>query len=558
MTTNQNNIIEPGEFAADLIFEGSQAVQVASDFILPDYLPDIERILRVTARTENENESMGDDMLNFGGEVVFTVMYLSEDRQLRSVAFADDYNGDIQIEGLTDSDVVLSDTEVTNACAQLTNPRKLLLRGRVVYTPRVYRTHRIEPTISGIRGAEDEITLERDKIEVPAMEVRRERSDDLNGSIDLELDASQPPVAQIVLCELDFVTLSCTAESGMLSYRGEGILRCLYETPEGSYAVATHRFPVNAELALGLRGNCGCHAKAKAGEITASVEPNSYGEPRIIEVDYTYQLDIPVFYASTVKLTRDIYSTEYECKPVFGSCVLRSPARSYDTNFTVNAVKPRAEVTTDVKGSLIMPVMTEATATITDMKLDTSKNKLIAEGTAEVFMLALCRPASKTTAVVEHGSDQSAEPDVAAEPEATYCSVTFEYPIKCELDARGVGDGFGWQCSVGVSNVKGRLDSTNVYADFEVNLNVVTENVGEYEYVTAAALDTTKKAAKPAAAMLLYYPDNGESLWDIAKKYSTTKRDLMTENGIVEGADLPRVLTVPAPEKRKPIFSKII
>jgi hypothetical protein len=561
MTNEQINVMEPGEFAADLIFETSQTENVASDFILPDYLPDIERIMRVTASTEGESEQISDGMLSFSGEVIYTVLYLSEDRQLRSVAFAEDYSGDVAAEGVMDTDIVLSHTDVEDVCAQLTNPRKLMLRGKVLYYARVYRTHRIEPVISGIRGVEDELTLERNKIEVPAMEVRRERSEELSGSIDIELDASQPPVGQIVLCELDIVTISCTAESGMLSYRGEGILRCLYETPEGGYAVVTQRFPLNAELALGLRGNCGCHAKAKTGEITASVEPNSYGEPRIIEVDYTYQLDVPVFYASTVRLTRDIYSTEYECTPEFGSCVLRSPAKSFDTNFTVNAVKPRGEVTTDIKGSLIMPIMTEATATITDMKLDTAKNKLIAEGMADIFMLALCRQEPKTTAVVEHDADQAAESEQAnpsGEPDHTYCAVTFSYPIKCELDARGLADGFGWQCSVGVSNVKGRMDSTNVYADFEVNLNIVTENVGTYEYVTAATLDTSKIVAKPAASLLLYYPSEDENLWDIAKKYSTTRRDIVAENGIAEDAKLPRVLTVPSPEKRKAIFSKII
>ncbi|HHW25327.1 MAG TPA: DUF3794 domain-containing protein [Clostridiales bacterium] len=557
MTNDQMTVMEPGEFAADLIFEGSQNVSVASEFILPDYLPDIERILRVTARTEGESELVSDGELHFNGEVIFSILYLAEDCQLKSVAFAADYSGELVADGIQESDVVISETDVADACAQLSNPRKLLFRCQVIYTARVYRMHMIEPQINGVRGVEDELTIERDKVEVPAMEVRRERSEELSGSIDIELDASQPPVDQIVLCELDIITISCTAESGMLSYHGEGVLRCLYQTPDGGYAVATQRFPVNAELALALRGKCGCYAKAKTGEITASVEPNSYGEPRIIEVDYTYWLDVPVFYASTVKLTRDIYSTDYECLPVFGSCVLRSPARTYETNFTVNAVKPRGEVTTDVKGSLIMPVMTEAAVKITDVKLDSGKNKLIAEGEAEIFMLALCRLAPKTTAVVEHGSDQAAEPE-QAEPETTYCGVTFSYPVKCELDAHGVEEGFGWQCSVGVSNVKGRLDSTNVYADFEVNLNLVTENVGTYEYVTAATLDTAKSAAKPAASLILYYPAEGESLWYIAKKYKSTCRDIALENGITEGDKLPTVLRIPLPEKRKPIFSKVI
>ena len=73
MTNEQINVMEPGEFAADLIFETSQTVNVASDFILPDYLPDIERIMRVTASTEGESEQISDGMLSFSGEVIYTV-----------------------------------------------------------------------------------------------------------------------------------------------------------------------------------------------------------------------------------------------------------------------------------------------------------------------------------------------------------------------------------------------------------------------------------------------------------------------------------------------------
>ncbi len=546
-----------GEFAADLIFEGDKMTPVASDFILPDYLPDIQRILRVTAKNENQKEQIAQNTLNFDGDAIFTVLYLSEDNKLRSVAFAADYKGTMDVPGLTESDVVLPNTTVEDVGAQLSNPRKLSLRCKTNYAARIYRSHRITPEITGSRGAEDEVTLERDRIEVPAMEVKRENSGELHGSFDMELDASQPAVGQIVLCELDIVTAGCSAESGMLNYRGEGILRCLYETPDGTYALATQRFPVAAELALGLRGNCGCYAKATTGELSASVEPNSYGEPRVIEIDYTYELDIPVFYASAVKLTRDIYSTEYECKPAVGNCVLRSPARSYETNFTVNAVKSRGEVTTDVKSSLILPVMTEAVAKIKELRLDNVKNKLYAEGNADIFMLAMCRPAPKTTAIVEQG----AEITPSSEPEQSYCAVTFTVPIRCELDAHGLEPNFGWQCNVGVSSVKGRFDSVNTYADFEVSLNVVTENVGSYDYVTSASIDTAKRNAKPAASILLYYPSEGEKLWDIAKRYSTTKRDIATANALTAAAaenKLPRVLTVPAPEKRRPVFERVI
>lgn len=52
---------------------------------------------------------------------------------------------------------------------------------------------------------------------------------------------------------------------------------------------------------------------------TVSAEPadNSFGERRIIELDYTYSATVFCFYSCTVPVARDAYSTEYMTTPEF-------------------------------------------------------------------------------------------------------------------------------------------------------------------------------------------------------------------------------------------------
>ena len=57
-----------------------------------------------------------------------------------------------------------------------------------------------------------------------------------------------------------------------------------------------------------------------------------------------------------------------------------------------------------------------------------------------------------------------------------------------------------------------------------------------------------------APSLTLCYPSFGETLWDIAKKYSTTVSELMAANGI-SAENMPSVLVIPrrvgTGEKRK-------
>ena len=50
--------------------------------------------------------------------------------------------------------------------------------------------------------------------------------------------------------------------------------------------------------------------------------------------------------------------------------------------------------------------------------------------------------------------------------------------------------------------------------------------------------------SEKSPSLTLCYPSFGETLWDIAKKYSTTVSELMAANGI-SAENMPTVLVIP-------------
>jgi hypothetical protein len=71
------------------------------------------------------------------------------------------------------------------------------------------------------------------------------------------------------------------------------------------------------------------------------------------------------------------------------------------------------------------------------------------------------------------------------------------------------------------------------------------ENVNE-KTVESVTIDKSSPFEKPAEkVMILYYPENSETLWSIAKKYVIPREEITKLNRIENTNQLPRVMLIP-------------
>ena len=138
---------------------------------------------------------------------------------------------------------------------------------------------------------------------------------------------------------------------------------------------------------------------------------------------------------------------------------------------------------------------------------DEQKCRITISGTAEIYMI-----------INDNGNTRG---------------ICFETPFKNELDGYGMTGNIISSASCACQTVHGRADTSTVYADFEVILYVTAFSVSDEEIIDKVALDKASKfdpMSRPP--ILIYYPHRGESLWEIAKKYSTTVNALREVNHI--------------------------
>ena len=113
-----------------------QGELVSPEFILPDYQPEIKRLLRVRALPLPVDQYIGGSAAEFSGAVEFQALYAAEDGSLWCVTRREDYRLSCPFEadgGFDLSDGIVCDvkTDVEGVSGRVLAPRKLTARCRV-------------------------------------------------------------------------------------------------------------------------------------------------------------------------------------------------------------------------------------------------------------------------------------------------------------------------------------------------------------------------------------------------------------------------------------------
>ncbi len=512
--------------------------ELSEDYIIPDYITDVKKVLHTFARPKMKSRYINGSKLIFDGEVIFTVLFLTEDENVKSITLTTPYMNTAEPKYLSDQkgtgdSYILSINPILETVeSKLVNPRKLNVKAKLCSRVSVSRRENISPTISGLKRPEDELGIERNAKTVSSLHTTQAVGDELNISDDIEIDASLPPVKEILFCGADININEYRRVGDKINFSGEAAVIIIYTSDDEQIYVAVKKIPVNDSLdADKLNVECDYFGGASIASVKTNIENNNYGENRIIELDLTYNIELICVNNEDVELTLDAYSVDYDCDNIFKDINLYTARHCLNTNFSVNASKERKEIGAENVKDIIF---TFVTVFINDIKKDTVHNKLVVEGNAEISYVV--KNENQEISNIKHNVPIKFEPDISVEKEAE-----FEYVYR-----------------TAASNVRGRLDSNNIYCDFEVLLNLMLIDYTHENIVSKTIFDTAKQVSAERAPIVLYYPQPGEKLWDIAKNYNTTCDAISSANNLKSNKITDKNVLIIPRKRNKAILSKII
>lgn len=494
----------------------SFGTDVTAEFVLPDYRPEIKRLLRVKAIPLPTDKYIGGNAAELSGSVEFQALYAAADGSLWCVTQREEYRVscplDLSPDLLTINGLVCEvETSVENASGRVLAPRKLTARCRVHTRVRTLA----ERSLAESAPEESLGAVERLSASVPVARVYTGESAPFSLTDEILLDGREPSV-RVISAEGTVFPNDVQAGSGVVTCRGEVCLSllCVAETEEPPSVenaadcvpaaaplpyTLSRRLPFAVEIPLdGVEVNCSACAWGICSEIAVTVE-----EGRIF-CDVTCVLSARAVCREEIPYTRDLYSTVRESEPVFRRVPTTRSLACRNGNFSLTAAPSLTEVGIRPDSQVV-----DVDAQVALAAPEGSKTVYVLPGTARFRVLLRT-------------------------PDGEYSTAEFEVPFRFESPADDAVQPTASDSVVRPVLVKARVDGDRVAVEAELSVALSLRCSGEV--AALSEIRAGNEIPRQGAACVICYPSPADTLWSVAKRYHAPLSDLLSKNSI---ADLP-------------------
>ncbi len=488
------------------ICERSATQELTQDITLPDYQPEVKRLLSVDARVLSTDKFIGAGAAQLSGNIEYRILYMAPDGGIYSAKDVGEYQVSVPVEipseiDMGDGLVSLCDILPESTVGRVAAPRKLSLKCRLSAGMRLFGTRVLEERINGGGAGK----LERLYKTVPALRLFTGKGDALELGDEILCETEESGL-RVVMADATPCVNEAVAGSGCVNLRGEVLLKliCCRESENAVPYVQNRRIPFQCNVPVdGAEVNCMAYGKAVCTALAVTVEDGRL----LCEVTV-----IPEAYAmrnEDISYTADLYATGAMTEGTYETMTLPHVLGVREGNFSLNSM-----LTLDEAGIRAGQTVVDLTMTPFSLELEDERGKYTVSGK--------CRCRALILGDGEGGMQE------------------FEIPF------RYVSDGerepmSGYSVEVAPISVKWRMDGERLGIDAEMAVTLATHANARVAVFSGA--DITPAAEREAAYMVCY-PSREDTLWSVAKRYSRSIDDIAAMNPLQElpAADAPESL----------------
>lgn len=473
-------------------FDTAAVCDVTEDFVLPDYIPEVRRVIGVRASVSADGKYLSGDELETDGGVTYNVLYVGGDGAICMTSQTTSYTGHVPLkvedDRFTPQDIVMSCT-AENVTCRVTAPRKITLSSKVRIKILSQKPADVTMKVEGAYADRCRKKTEEHKCAVLS---EHRQTGECSGEI-REREGMQVILASGELCLSD-----ARVNGSLVNVKGDAYVMAVLLSPDGTYVTAKSRVPVEEEITLpDIPRDCTCHAAAFGEVVLLEMQAADDG---VLSWRMEYDVDCDVLKCTDASVVTDAYLT--------GSADTLEVA-AFDSVYPAGVVNGR--LTTQATAKL-KPGMNYVCAwgRGTADRLETSNGRMVITGNVSI-------------SAVESGNG-----------EAILDEITIPYRYECEAVSDKVADHacLAGKTSVRVTDIQARCDgdTLNVTAELAISAAVVgMETVKCAASIIPAADESTMK--KSENMIRIYVPDESETAWDVEKRFRLG-RDAKAEGNV--------------------------
>ncbi|MBR3759445.1 MAG: DUF3794 domain-containing protein [Ruminococcus sp.] len=487
--------------AAQVIFDGIQEQTVELDYILPDYYPDIFRLIRCQTVPVITGYSVSGDKLSYELRCDINILYCGEgDSVLRCVTQRQSFSRTVDLGAVCEAPEISLKPKTDYVNFRAVNKRRLDVRGAVSVKISV-SCEKQQEVISDVSGMN--IQVKKMPVRYASKKICLDKT--VRISEETELSQIQPPIMGIIssICRAD----DCEKKmiSGKLLAKGEASVEILYACEkEGRGAAEPMKFSLPYSQIIDIDEidetfDCTVTPVVISCDITPSAGKN--GENTILKCEIEIRLMCRAVKTSTVMLAADAYSTVYPCETSISAIRTEQQPVIYTESRNLTARLGEGDTVPETIYAMW------CTPKNINTRAGGNEGSVVVSGMLTWSMAAMDRSGM----IIMPDRDEAFEETLEINGNTEGCT------ISADVNAGEVSYNIS---SEGVLTAKAGID--------------IRLSVSGCSMITAitdlSVDDSVKKERDGDYSIKLYYGAENEEIWDIAKKYSTSATAVMEEN----------------------------
>ncbi len=485
-------------------------VTLDDDFIVPDTMSDIAQVILDMGEIQIEPIKSQNEKIVVRGKLDFHVLYRKEEGGLQTLGGVIPFEEVINVPDLEEKDDVSISCQLEDMNTDVINSRKLSVKAMIAMEVKVESLFDTEAAVElgSIQDAgadEPQIETLQRKIDVAAIALRRK--DTYRMKEEITLSGSKPAIDRILWTEMRLSNVVTRPMDGQVHLEGVLMVFVIYEG-EGENSMVQwleESLPFSGEIDVPGTGDSmisaiTTHLVHKAIE----EKPDYDGEMRELDVDAVIELDIRLYEEQELEILSDLYSTNRELTMETGDAC-------FDQILTRNTGRCKLSEKINVSGDRRILQICHSKGTVKIDEVEAGDNMLMMDGVLDVTILYL--------------TDDDSQP---------VQSMSEMVPFHYEAEVPGIQPDSIWYLDTGVEQLTAvMLGGESVEIKAVILLDVlVLQPIHQPVILQADIEPMDTKRLQQMPGIVGYVVQEGDSLWDVAKRFHTTIDNIVSTNNL--------------------------
>ncbi len=493
------------------VFEGKPEQGFESDILLPDYCPDVRRILKCHVKPKISQCYPNGDKVNVDGFIFVKIYYVCDENKIHAYDTKIPFSKVLELKSTVDHVTVAVYTQTSYVNCRAVNQRRFDIRGAVNIGARVTAV-KSESILADAVG--DGVQLKRKTVSATTVHSDTDTPFSVREEGSVE---NNPPVNAILRSDACAVLTEVKLIPNKMILKGELTVTTLYTDLEGVEPISvTHTFPISRIVDMeGIDTDSQSEVNVDVISVDTTPKQDENGNFTMLSFDVKLNVMAKAYDTKNFSAATDAYSTQYACDYTSKPITFEKLVGVVDESLTVRESLDLGSAEIE----RIIDLWTDAHRPT----VKTENGVLKAEIPVDVFTFVQQKDGNvelkekRISSVYEYALPQECR-EATFEPEVRIvsCDYAFAAPNK---------------------------------ADVKVQLKITGAVLCKTQdaCICELTVDETKpKAREDEPALTIYYCDSGERVWDIAKRYNTSAERIMAENDLGdETVTEKRVILIP-------------